>query len=181
MWSKHPYATRYLACVAFAESSFFPIPPDVMLIPMGLALPKKALRYALITTFFSVLGGILGYLLGYFFAPMVQELLQHFDLLGRFLLVKSWFLNYGIWIIFLAGFSPIPYKLFTIAAGVLQMSFLPFVLASFVGRGSRFFLLSLAIYYFGERVNKSLEKYIESLGWLFCMAAAVIYIIYASS
>lgn len=177
-WSKHRHATRYLACVAFAESSFFPIPPDVMLVPMGLALPKKAIRYAFIATLFSVLGGVFGFFLGYHFAPFVQEALNYFDLLSGFYTVKAWFLQYGVWVIFLAGFSPVPYKLFTITAGVLHMTFLPFVLASIIGRGARFFLVSFAIFYLGERVNESLEKHVEKLGWFFCATALVIYAAY---
>lgn len=176
--SKHKKAPHFLACVAFTESSIFPIPPDVMLIPMGLARPNKALQYALITTLFSVLGGILGYGLGFFFSPYVENLLIKAGMLNDFLAVKSWFLHYGIWIVFLAGFSPIPYKLFTIAAGVLHMSFIPFVIASLIGRGGRFFLVAILIHIFGEKVSEKLETHIEKLGWLFCIAAGLIYIAY---
>ena len=126
--------------LSFAESSFFPIPPDVMLAPMSMAKPAKAWRFALLTTLASVAGGLLGYLIGFYAFELIQPLVgdggHYHDAFER---GKAWFDKWGVWAVFLAGFSPIPYKIFTITAGVLSMALLPFVLASTIGRGARFF------------------------------------------
>lgn len=165
-WSGHSHAPYYLAGVSFAESSFFPIPPDVMLIAMGLAAPEKSWRYALITTIFSVLGGLFGYLIGFFGIEILSHWLNGSSYYHSYLHVVDLFKLYGLWIIFIAGFSPIPYKLFTIAAGALQMAILPFVLASFLGRGLRFFLVSGILFYMGDRIETKLRPIIDWLGWL---------------
>ena len=137
-WAAHPLAERYLAGLSLAESSFFPIPPDVMLLPMTVAQPKNGWRFAFITTLTSVVGGILGYLIGkYLFIYIGEGIINFYHAQQKFEHVKDLFDLYGVWIIFIAGFTPIPYKLFTITAGVLSMTFLPFVLASFIGRGCR--------------------------------------------
>ena len=138
-WAKHRHASKYLFALSFAESSFFPVPPDVMLAPMALAQPSKALRFALLTTIASVLGGVFGYLIGYFAFDTIAPWLQETRYWDKYLLARDWFDEWGFWAIFIAGFSPIPYKVFTIAAGALSMMFLPFVAASLVGRGLRFF------------------------------------------
>ena len=164
-WSGHQHAPYYLAGVSFAESSFFPIPPDVMLISMGLAKPEKSWRFAFITTLFSVLGGIFGYMLGLFGMELVDPWLQQSAYQANYLQIVQWFKEYGIWIVFIAGFSPIPYKLFTIAAGVMQMPFLPFVVASALGRGMRFFLVSGIMYYKGEGLKAKLRLYVDVIGW----------------
>lgn len=165
LWSSHNHAPYYLAGVSFAESSFFPIPPDVMLISMGLAAPEKSWRYAFITTLFSVLGGIFGYCIGYFFMDLVQNWILTSSFHDNYLHIVQWFKVYGVWIVFLAGFSPIPYKLFTIAAGALHMAFLPFVLASALGRGLRFFLVSSILFYLGDSLRTKLRLYVDIIGW----------------
>ena len=144
-WARHRHAPRYLAGLSFAESSFFPIPPDVMLAPMALANPSKAWSYALLTTAASVLGGLLGYLIGVFAFDMIEPWLRSAGYWQQYVETRQWFVDWGFWAIFLAGFSPIPYKVFTITAGVLSMALVPFVLASLVGRGARFFLVSALI------------------------------------
>ncbi len=164
-WSKHPHAEKYLAGLSFAESSFFPVPPDVMLVPMSLAQPEKAVRLALLTTLMSALGGMLGYGIGYFLFDSFSGWLQQSRYWESYLLAESWFKQWGVWAVFVAGFSPIPYKVFTIAAGVLQMPFLPFVLASVIGRGTRFFLLALLIRAGGEKLAQGLRQYMDRLGW----------------
>lgn len=164
-WSGHAHAPYYLAGVSFAESSFFPIPPDVMLISMGLAAPEKSWNFAFITTLFSVLGGIFGYMIGYFGMELIDPWLQQSSYQANYLQIVQWFKVYGIWIIFIAGFSPIPYKLFTIAAGVLHMAFLPFVLGSALGRGMRFFLVSGIMFYKGESLKTKLRLYVDIIGW----------------
>ncbi|MBT6065754.1 MAG: DedA family protein [Proteobacteria bacterium] len=166
-WAKHRNASRYLAALSFAESSFFPIPPDVMLAPMVLAQPKNAWRLALLTTLFSVLGGILGYLIGMFlFGLIAQPLIDFYNAGEAFATAQAHFKSYGIWIIFIAGFTPIPYKIFTVSAGLAAMAFGPFVLASLVGRGARFFLVAGLIFLGGERFEQQLRRYADLIGWI---------------
>lgn len=165
-WARHRHAPWYLGGMSFAESSFFPIPPDVMLAPMCLAQPGKAWRFAAITTLTSVLGGLLGYLIGaYSFAliePWLQEQVRYW---AAYQQAIDFFGRWGVLAVFIAGFSPIPYKVFTIAAGVLSMALLPFTLASLVGRGARFFLVAGLMRWGGERMEAQLARHIDRLGW----------------
>ncbi len=172
-WARHRHAPRYLAGLSFAESSFFPVPPDVMLAPMTLAAPAKAWRYAWLTTIASVLGGLLGYTIGTFAFDLIQPLLHRAGYWDHYLQAKAWFDEWGFWAIFLAGFSPIPYKVFTITAGVIAMPLLPFVAASFIGRGGRFFLVAALMAWGGERMEGALRKYIDRIGWIMVLLAAV--------
>jgi membrane protein YqaA with SNARE-associated domain len=165
LWATHPKANRFLMALSFAESSFFPIPPDVMLAPMCLAKPSKGYYYALLTTIASVLGGVFGYLIGMFSFELVAPLIEWLKYDEKFELVKLWFASWGFWAILIAGFSPIPYKLFTIAAGLLGMAFIPFVIASIIGRGARFFLLAGLVSLGGEKLRNKLKDYIEIIGW----------------
>lgn len=174
----HQHAPRYLAALSFSESMFFPIPPDVMLAPMALANRAKAWRFALLTTLASILGGACGYLLGMlFFEPFVEPLLQSWGYVERFQHAMQWFESYGVWVVFLAGFSPIPYKVFTISAGLLQMAFLPFMLASAVGRGLRFYLVAGLMVLGGQKMETNLRKYIDFIGWLTVFLAILLYLI----
>lgn len=178
-WSRHPHAERYLAGLSFAESSFFPIPPDVMLAPMSLAKTDKALRYALITTIASVIGGIFGYAIGTWFFDLIQPLVSEGGRWAHhYLLAKEWFSEWGFWAVFIAGFSPIPYKVFTITAGTIGMSFLPFILASVVGRGARFFLVALLMKWGGKDMERKLKQYVDVLGWFFIILGVIGYIYY---
>ncbi len=172
-WARHRHAQRYLAGLSFAESSFFPIPPDVMLAPMALANPARALWFATLTTIASVLGGVLGYLIGLLAFDMVEPLLHSAGHYPKYLQAKAWFDEWGFWAVFLAGFSPIPYKIFTITAGVISMALAPFVIASLIGRGGRFFLVALLMAWGGERMEAALHKYIDRLGWLTVALACV--------
>lgn len=166
-WSKHEHAPRYLGALSFAESSFFPIPPDVMLAPMVLARRQRAWYYAALTTVTSVLGGLAGYFIGMFlFAELGQPLIDMYHAQQKFDLAKAWFDNYGVWIVFIAGFSPIPYKLFTITSGVMALAVLPFTLASVIGRGARFFLVAALLYWGGERLEQFLHRRIDQIGWI---------------
>ena len=164
-WAKHRHASKYLFALSFAESSFFPVPPDVMLAPMALAQPSRALRFALLTTIASVLGGVFGYLIGYFAFDTIAPWLQETRYWDKYMLARDWFDEWGFWAIFIAGFSPIPYKVFTIAAGALSMMFLPFVAASLVGRGLRFFLVALLLAWGGKRLEDTLRVYMDRIGW----------------
>ena len=177
-WARHPKAPWFLGGLSFAESSFFPVPPDVMLAPMSLAKPKKAWYYASLTTITSVLGGILGYFIGVFAFDMIEPILHNYGYYNRYELAKSWFEAWGFWAIFLAGFSPIPYKIFTIASGVVGMAFLPFVIASFVGRGLRFFMVAGLMAWGGEPMEKKLHKYMDIFGWIIVALVIVLWLIY---
>ncbi|WP_372858547.1 YqaA family protein [Pseudoalteromonas sp.] len=177
-WAKHRHAERYLAGMSFAESVFFPVPPDVMLAPMSLAQPSKAWRFASFATVASVLGGVLGYLLGFWlFEPVVEPFIAQMQWQDKFNTALAWFKDYGVWVVFIAGFSPIPYKVFTIGAGVLQMAFLPFIIASAIGRGARFFLVSALMKWGGVKMEQKLRQYIEVLGWAVVALIAVAYLL----
>lgn len=152
------HAPAALCAVSFAESSFFPVPPDVMLAPMVLARPERAFVYASLCTIASVLGGILGYAIGYFLEPVGQQLLAlmgHSDGQAAF---QAWFDKYGLWVILAKGVTPIPYKLVTIASGLAQFSFVTFIWASVLTRGARFFLAAALIKYAGPAVREEVEK-----------------------
>lgn len=165
-WSRHRHAPRYLAALSFAESSFFPVPPDVMLAPMAAARPREGLRLAALTTLFSVLGGILGYLIGMLAYELVAPWIIDRGYGETLELAQEWFAVWGVWVVLIAGFSPIPYKLFTITAGALAMPFLPFVVASLIGRGARFFAVGLLMAWLGPQADRHLRPYMERLGWL---------------
>jgi membrane protein YqaA with SNARE-associated domain len=173
-WSRHPHAERYLGGLSFAESSFFPVPPDVMLIPMCVADRRKAWRYALITTITSLLGGIAGYAIGHFLFEAVEPLLVDLGYWDAYLKGKTWFDAWGVWAVLIAGFSPIPYKIFTIAAGVATLNLPAFILASFAGRGARFFLVAGLVVAGGDRMESMIRRYVEGIGWaVVALAVAV--------
>ncbi len=176
LWSSHKHASYYLAAVAFAESSFFPIPPDVMLLSMGLARPNSAWRNAAITTVFSVIGGMFGYLIGLWGMGLIEPLIQGTDYQESYHHISHWFNEHGVWIILLAGFTPLPYKLFTITAGALVMPFLPFVLCSIIGRGLRFYLVSTLMYFFGDKIQGHLRQYIDAIGWSLLVIFVMVYL-----
>ncbi len=164
-WSRHRHAERYLGVLSFAESSFFPIPVDVMLAPMCLADRKKAWRYASIATVFSVIGGVAGYAIGVVGFETLEPWLAESHYWAAYETSREWFDRYGVWVIFVAGFSPIPYKVFTIAAGVAAINLPLFVIASVIGRGARFFLVASLIVLGGDRLETTLQKHVERIGW----------------
>ena len=172
-WARHPKAPWYLAGMSFAESSFFPVPPDVMLAPMSLANPSRAWYFALLTTLTSVAGGVFGYLIGYFAIDAILPWLQGSSYWPAYQTAVDWFARWGFWAVFIAGFSPIPYKVFTIAAGALSMALLPFILASLVGRGLRFFLVAGLMAWGGARMEAALHRYVDRLGWVTVVAVVV--------
>ena len=173
-WARHPHAERYLGGLSFAESSFFPIPPDVMLAPMCLAERTKAWRFASVTTISSLLGGIAGYGIGYFLFESIEPWLHEMGYWPAYLEGMSWFDAWGVWAVFVAGFSPIPYKIFTISAGVAVLNFPGFVIASLVGRGARFFLVAGLVVAGGERIEVLLPKYVERIGWATVVLAVAV-------
>ncbi|OYX31913.1 MAG: cytochrome B [Caulobacterales bacterium 32-69-10] len=153
-----PRAPLWLALVSFAESSFFPAPPDLMLGPMVLAKPEHAWRNAAICTAASVAGGVLGYAIGYFLQPVglwLLALMGHAEGLATF---QSWFADWGLWVILIKGLTPIPYKLVTIASGLAEFNFAVFVAASVLTRGCRFFLVAALLKFFGPPIQAFVEK-----------------------
>jgi membrane protein YqaA with SNARE-associated domain len=157
-WSRHQYAERYLGALSFAESSFFPIPVDVMLAPMCIAKRDKAWRYAIGVGIFD----------------LIEPWLADSHYWGAYQTSREWFDSYGVWAIFVAGFSPIPYKVFTIAAGVAALNLPGFFLASVVGRGARFFLVAGLVVLGGDKLDTTLKKYVEGLGWAVVVLALAI-------
>ncbi|MCC5794376.1 MAG: DedA family protein [Chromatiales bacterium] len=178
-WARHPRAPWYLGGVSFAESSFFPIPPDVMLAPMVLARPDRAWSLALLTTVTSVLGAVFGYLVGMWAIDLVMPVIDYFEYREAFNQAQEWFERFGFFAILAAAFSPIPYKMFTISAGVLSMALLPFVAASFIGRGLRFFLVAALVAWIGPTIERHLKRYMDILGWLFVLLIAS-YLLYVT-
>lgn len=173
IWSRHPRAPWYLGGLSFAESSFFPVPPDVMLAPMCLANPRRAMAFALLTTLTSVAGGLLGYAIGLLAIDAILPWLQQSRYWAAYQTAVAWFGEWGVWAVFIAGFSPIPYKVFTIAAGALSMAVLPFTVASIVGRGLRFFLVAGVMAWGGARMEALLNRYVDRIGWATVALVAV--------
>lgn len=165
VWSAHRHAPYYLAGVSFIESSVFPIPPDVMLLSMGLAKPRRSWYFALIATIFSVIGGMFGYLIGLYFIEFIRPYLLESSYANSYLQIQSWFEQRGVWMVIVAGFTPFPYKVFTVTAGAMHMAFLPFVVGSLIGRGMRFFLLSGILFFAGARLEPQLRRFIDIIGW----------------
>jgi membrane protein YqaA with SNARE-associated domain len=163
-------AGLWLGLLSFAEASFFPIPPDVLLIPLCLGRLRKAFRFALICSVASVLGGLAGYAMGAFawdglslwFFQYVPGFTEE-----KFARIQEWYAEWGWPLVFLAGFSPIPYKIFTIASGVLGMALLPFILASAVSRSARFFLVAALVAKFGEPMKEKIDKHFNLLALVF--------------
>lgn len=174
--ARHRHASWYLSGLSFAESSFFPVPPDVMLAPMSMARPQHAMRFATLTTLTSVIGGLFGYLIGYYAFDLVEPMLHRADYYDKYLHVRSWFDTWGFWAILIAGFSPIPYKVFTIAAGTLSMNLPLFVAGSLIGRGGRFFLVAGLMAWGGPRMETKLRAYVEWIGWLLVIAGVAAFV-----
>jgi len=171
-WADTPHGGRALFGLSFAESSFFPIPPDPLLMALCLGAPKRSFRFALITTVASVLGGLLGYALGagawsvvgdwfYQFVPGVDA--HAFDR------VQALYDRYDFWAVFMAGLTPIPYKVFTLSSGVFGINLGVFVVASFLSRGLRFFAVAALIYHFGAPVSRFIDRYFNLLSWAFAL------------
>lgn len=162
--SASKYALTWLFFISFIESSFFPIPPDIMLIPMILATPQKAWKIAGNCTIASVLGAYLGYAIGIFFFQLIAEpLLNFYGYLEKFNEFKDYYHEYGAWIVFGAGITPFPYKIITIASGAVHLNLFVFTIASLIARGMRFFLIAWLLKTYGEKMKDFIEK---NLGWL---------------
>jgi membrane protein YqaA with SNARE-associated domain len=167
-WAKTPYAVPALFILSFAESSFFPVPPDVLLIALAISIPARSFRYALICSVASVLGGMLGYAIGLFgyeaLGRPIVELYHGQDIMD---MIKVQYDTYGFWGVLAAAITPIPYKVFTISSGFFQFSFLSFMIASIVGRSFRFFLVAGLIWKFGSPIRDFIDKYFNMLSYAF--------------
>ena len=186
----HKSSKYYLAIVSFVESSFFPIPPDVMVIPMVISKRTDFKKIFLITTIFSVLGGMLGYVIGAFFFEFGAQIMNFYGYEDKlYNLKESLIKNDGFYawlgILFLAGFTPLPYKVFTIASGLISFNFLIFVLISLISRGLRFFLVSYLSYKFGDLFNEFMDKHgskwFTIIGILIVIVGLVVYLIFKSN
>lgn len=163
-WAQTPYGVPALAVLAFAESSFFPVPPDVLLIALCLGLPGRAFYFAAVCSVFSVIGGAAGYLIGWVVWEQVQGFFFRFVFSPAvFEKVSELYHTYDFWAVFVAGFTPIPYKVFTVAAGVFELDFTRFMLASVVSRSARFFLVAALIWKFGPPIKVFIDKYFNML------------------
>jgi len=169
-WAHKKYSSAALFLLAFAESSFFPIPPDVLQIALSVEKPNRSYFYALISSIGSVLGGIFGYFIGLklwylmknFFFSYIPGFSQH-----AFDIIQIKYELYNFWIVFTAGFSPIPYKIITISAGVFEIGFLVFLVASTLSRSARFFIVATLFYFFGPKIKDFIDKYFNLLTILF--------------
>jgi len=166
----HRHADRWLAAVSFIESSVFPIPPDVMLIPMVLADRARAWRIALICTIASVLGGLLGYAIGAFLFDQVgRPMLEFYGYTAKFDQFRATYADWGAWAVFIAGVTPFPYKVITILSGLASLDIWVFCIASVLARGFRFYLVAGLLWYFGEPIRAFIEKYLGLLFTIFCL------------
>lgn len=170
-WAETPYGALALFILAFAESSFFPIPPDVLLIALVLGSRRRWLLFALLCTAASVFGGLLGYYIGAAFMDVVgMKIISFYHAEAYYQQVTEWYRIYDYWIVFIAAFTPIPYKVFTIASGAFEMNIPGFMLVSTIGRGARFFLVAWLLYYFGAPIQRFIDRYFN----LLCVAFVVL-------
>ena len=170
----HPNAERYLAGVSIFESIFFPIPTALMVAPMAVAKPERAVRIATIATVTSVFGAIFGYMLGYFAIASIEPILHDVGYWDKYMIAQDWFREWGFWSVVIAGFSPIPFKLFTITAGAFAMALPIFFLAALIGRSAHFFLVALLMAWAGPKMEATVLRYIEWLGWFTVVAITVV-------
>jgi membrane protein YqaA with SNARE-associated domain len=170
VWAAHKRAPWLLALLSFCEAIFFPVPPEFMLLPMCIAKPKSGFWYAAISLGGSVLGMFIGYAIGYYAMDAVLPLLEKLGYAEQFASVRETVANgsqaQAFWLLVLAGFTPVPFKIFTIASGAVGMPLLPFFFGALIGRGKRVFLVALAIRLGGEKAEAKLRKYIEPIGWI---------------
>lgn len=176
--SSHPHAIYWLAAISVAEASFFPIPPEVLLAPMIMAQRDRTFYLAMVTTVSSVIGGVIGFAIGYFLIDVITPWLHDLNYWDAYLKVQNWYAEWGFWATFMAGFTPVPYKLFTIAAGAAHMNLPLFILASLLSRGARYLLVAYLVRWAGPALEQRLIKYIDMIGWIFVILIVAGIVVY---
>ncbi len=167
-WAHTPYGTIALFILSFTESSFFPIPPDVLLIALAISIPTKSFRYALICSVGSVAGGVFGYLIGLYLMDAVgYNIIKFYGVTDKYDYVQELYRTYDAWVVAVAGFTPIPYKVFTISAGAFEINFWVFLIVSAISRAARFFILAAIIYKFGKPIKALIDRYFNILSIAF--------------
>ena len=177
-WAVHPHRERYLVGVSIFESFIFPLPTALLMIPMVIATPDKAIRLATITTLMSVFGAVVGYLLGWGAMSLIEPWITQMGWTEQLESAKAEFAIYGVLAVGIGAFTPAPFKIFTLTAGMLSMSFIPFLLVSLVGRGAHFYLIALLMAWAGPRMEPVVRKYIEWLGWSIVVLAVIGFVIH---
>jgi membrane protein YqaA with SNARE-associated domain len=179
LWAAHPRASYFLTFLSFIEAIFFPVPPEAMLAPMSLARPKKAFWFATLSLFGSMTGMFIGYAIGHYFIDIAMPFIERMGYAAQFEDIKQQAANNGFWLLLLAGFTPIPFKIFTLASGAVGMPLLPFFFGALIGRGKRVYLVAGAIAMGGEKAEAKLRQYIEPIGWtaLVLFAGLVAYLL----
>ena len=165
LWAKHPRAPALLTFLSFIEAIFFPVPPELMMVPMCVAQPRRGFGYAALSLLGSVLGMFVGYAIGYYAIDMAMPYIEKMGYGGEFENIKQQAAANGFWLLLIAGFTPVPFKIFTLASGAVGMPLLPFFLGATIGRGKRVFLVAGAIRLGGEKAEATLRKHIEPIGW----------------
>ncbi|MCW8933907.1 MAG: VTT domain-containing protein [Gammaproteobacteria bacterium] len=178
LWAEHPKRERYLVGVSIFESFIFPLPTALLMIPMVIATPDKAIRLATITTVMSVFGAAIGYLLGWGAMSIIEPWITQMGWLPKLESARADFVTYGVLAVGIGAFTPAPFKIFTITAGMLSMSFIPFLLVSLVGRAAHFYMIALLMAWAGPKMEPVVRKYIEWLGWAIIVIAVVGFIIH---
>ncbi|MFA6986213.1 MAG: YqaA family protein [Arenimonas sp.] len=171
-WAKHPRAPWLLTFLSFIEAIFFPVPPELMLVPMCLAQPRRGFFFAGLSLLGSILGMFIGYAIGYFAIDLAMPFIEKAGYGGEFESIKQQAADNGFWLLLIAGFTPVPFKIFTLASGAVGMPLLPFFLGATIGRGKRVFLVALAIRLGGEKAEAALRRHIEPVGWIALVALA---------
>ena len=177
-WAEHPHRERYLVGVSLFESFIFPLPTALLMIPMVIATPSKAIRLATITTIMSVFGAFIGYMLGYAAITAIEPWIVKMGWWDQLILAQNEFAIYGVWAVLIGAFTPAPFKLFTITAGMLSMSLLPFMVAAIIGRAAHFYLIALLMAWAGPKLEPVVRKYIEWLGWAMILLAVIAYAVH---
>ena len=176
--SKSKKAPFFLGCLSFFEAIFIPLPPDILLVAMTLADKAKVVKYVSIVLICSVLGGVTGYYLGMFSIDLLYTYIVSFGYESSYLTVQNWFVQWGFWVVFLAGFTPIPYKIFTVGAGAINMALFPFIVASVISRGLRFAMVGFSVYKLEEKFTKVAAKYMDLIGWSVLLLSIILYYLY---
>ena len=177
-WAEHPKRERYLVGVSIFESFIFPLPTALLMIPMVIATPDKAIRLATITTIMSVFGAAIGYLLGWGAMSIIEPWITQMGWLPKLESARADFVTYGVLAVGIGAFTPAPFKIFTVTAGMLSMSFIPFLLVSLIGRAAHFYMIALLMAWAGPKMEPVVRKYIEWLGWAVIVLAVIGFIIH---